>query len=167
MFGLSLLTTEKLKELIEQNESKTKEILELQEKYNDLQIQNSLLQTLRAGYKLKIACLEKQREQLIDAGKIEMQLSEDRSSTYYVPKWQEALNKLIRQVYSSHKEPRTMKLVKESIEKIDKLRQYKKDKNMVILHSTPWLLYRHAKVIDAVENDKRMTTVTYQVTLGQ
>lgn len=86
MFGLSLLTTEKLNKLIEQNESKTKEILELQEKYNSLQIQNSLLQTLRASYKLKIACLEKQREQLIDVGKIEMKFSEDRSSTYYVSK---------------------------------------------------------------------------------
>lgn len=59
MFGLSLLTTEKLNNLIEQNESKTKEILELQEKYNDLQIQNSSLQTLCASYKLRIACLEK------------------------------------------------------------------------------------------------------------
>ena len=166
MFGLSLLTTEKLNNLIEQNESKTKEILELQEKYNSLQIQNSLLQTLRASYKLKIACLEKQREQLIDVGKIEMKFSEDRSSTYYVSKWQEELNTL-KQAYQSHKDLRTMKLIKESTQKIDKLRQYKKDKNIAILYSTPWLLHRHAKVIDAVEDDKRMVTINYQVTLSR
>lgn len=39
------------------------------------------------------------------------------------------------------KESRTMKLVKESIEKVDKLRQYKKDKNLSILCSISWLLY--------------------------
>ena len=65
------------------------------------------------------------------------------------------------------KESITMKLVKESIEKIDKLRQYKKDKNLSILHSTPWLLYRHAKVTDAAVDDNGMMTVNYQVTLGR
>lgn len=63
------------------------------------------------------------------------------------------------------KESITMKLIKESSQKIDKLRQYKKDKSMTILHSTPWLLYRHAKLIGAVEDDNRKITVTYQVAL--
>lgn len=109
MFGLSIISTKRLKEYIENNEKLAIENLgyledysNLLEKYNSLRDQYKSLQTLSTSYELKIACLEKQKSLFYNIGKITMVPNEDSTCLYYKSKYEDELESLKQKCLHLH-----------------------------------------------------------------
>lgn len=102
MFGLSIISTKKLKELTEMNEKLIKEDLDFLEDYSNLYDRFNHLQFIHRSLKTKIDCLEARNSLFYNIGKITMVPNEDGTCLYYKSKYEDGLEVLKQKCLRLH-----------------------------------------------------------------